>query len=114
MMMIPKQATLVREGEENLLCCGVGGGLETETFQFAPQEVVRGVSFRAHDQAEVFSLFHRVLRLDLKKKSIAFFHGQMLVLFSPFREVRCRVCVAKLPRWRDTHLQVCLHVPAAE
>ena len=111
--MIPKQATLVREGGGNLLCCGVGG-LEMETFQFALQEVVRGVSFHAHVQAEVFSLSHRVLRLDLKKNSIVFFHGQMLVLFSPFREVRCRVFVAKLPRWRDTRLQVCLHVPVAE
>ena len=57
--MVSKPVTLVRGGRRGV------GGLETEmeTFQFdadaaAPQEVVRGASFRAHAQAEVFSLFH--------------------------------------------------------
>lgn len=112
-----KLVTLVREGE-GILCCDVGGGLEMEnemsTFQFAPQEVVRGASFRVHVQVEVFSLFHRDLRHDLKKNSIPFFHFQVLVLFSPFREAQCRVCVAKLPQRRDTRLRDCLRVPAAE
>lgn len=118
-----KPATLVREGEE-ILCCDVGGGLEMETetatatemstFQFSPQEVVRGASFRAHVQVEVFSLFHRDQRHDLKKNSIPFFHVQVLVLFSPFREVWYRICVANLPQRHNTHLRVCLHVPAAE
>ena len=64
-MMVLKPVTLVREGEGSF-SRDVGDGLETETeteteisiFQVAPQEVVQGASFRAHAQAEVFSLFH--------------------------------------------------------
>ena len=120
---VSKQVTLVH-GESELgeirRRCDVGGGLETETgtemwtFHFAPQEVVRGVSFRVHVKSELFFLFHRDPRLHLNKNSIVFFHFRRSVLFSPFLEVRRRVCVAKLPRRRDTHLRGCLHAPAAE
>ena len=130
---VSKQVTLVQnEGESEseseseseivlggiLRRCDVGGGPETATemwaFQFDPQEVVRGAPFRVHVKSELFFLFHRDPRLHLNKKSIVFFHFRRLVSFSPFREAWCRVFVAKLPRWRDTHLRVCLHAPAAE